>query len=132
MAAEIPLTSTRRNELIDLTSKVEAIVSESGVKNGFCLVYAPHTTAAITINENADPSVKNDILNYLSKLVPENSNFSHSEGNSDAHIKSSFVGCSEVIPIKGGKLALGTWQGVMFAEFDGPRSRKAIVNVVGD
>ncbi len=121
-----------RNQLIDITSQIGNIVRESGVKNGDAIVFCPHTTAAITINENADPSVTHDILLTLSDLIPENQpGYRHSEGNSDAHCKSSLVGCSELILIKDGSLRLGTWQAVYFCEFDGPRNRTVFVQVRG-
>ena len=121
-----------RNQLIDITSQVSSIVRESGVNDGDVIVFCPHTTAAITINENADPSVTHDILLTLSDLIPENrSGYRHSEGNSDAHCKSSLVGCSEQMLIKDGSLHLGTWQAVYFCEFDGPRNRTVFVQIRG-
>ena len=126
---EIPVRTSKRIEFIDIASEVQEAVSESSLKEGFCLVYCPHTTAAITINEGADPSVAEDIIAKLNKLVPASANYSHAEGNSDAHIKSSLLGCSELIPVQNGKLVLGTWQSIYFCEFDGPRQRKAIVSV---
>jgi secondary thiamine-phosphate synthase enzyme len=126
------ISSKSRNQMIDITSQVDSAVSQSGITNGDCIVYCPHTTAAITINENADPSVPHDILLTLSELIPQHqAGYRHSEGNSDAHCKSSLVGCSEQILIKGGRLALGTWQGIFFCEFDGPRSRTFFVQVRG-
>jgi len=121
-----------RNQMIDITSQVRSLVGQSGVTDGDVIVYCPHTTAAITINENADPSVPHDMLLTLGELLPQHrSGYRHSEGNSDSHCKSSLVGCSEQILIKGGSLQLGTWQGIFFCEFDGPRSRKVIVQVRG-
>jgi secondary thiamine-phosphate synthase enzyme len=108
---------------------VQNIVKRSGVKEGVCYVYVPHTTAAVTINENADQSVINDIQNYLNKLVPFDGPYSHAEGNSDAHIKTSLVGCSKIIVVTNGGLLLGTWQGIFFCEFDGPRNRKVHIKV---
>lgn len=126
------ISSKNRNQMIDITSQVDSVVSQSGITNGDAIVYCPHTTAAITINENADPSVPHDILLTLSELIPQHqSGYRHSEGNSDAHCKSSLVGCSEQILIKDGRLKLGTWQGVFFCEFDGPRSRSFSVQVRG-
>jgi len=126
------VSSKQRNQTIDITSKVGAIVSQAGITDGDAIIYCPHTTAAITINENADPSVTHDILLTLSELIPHHRpGYRHSEGNSDAHCKSSILGCSEQVLIKGGKLALGTWQGIFFCEFDGPRSRKVLVQVRG-
>ncbi len=126
---EIKISTDKRTHFIDITSKVEKIVSDSGVKEGACIVYCPHTTAAITINESADPDVVRDIKNILHFLIPREKGYKHSEGNSAAHIKSSIIGCSETIIIKGGKLVLGTWQGIFFCEFDGPRDRKAYVEI---
>jgi secondary thiamine-phosphate synthase enzyme len=125
--------SKQRNQAIDITSKVEAIVSQSGITNGDCIIYCPHTTAAITINENADPSVPHDILLILEQLVPHHDpGYRHSEGNSDAHCKSSLLGCSKQVLVKEGRLAFGTWQGIFFCEFDGPRSRKVFIQVRGE
>jgi len=118
-----------RTELIDITSRVEDAVRKSGVEDGLCCVYVPHTTAGVTINENADPSVRQDILMELNKMVPFDDNYTHSEGNSAAHIKASLVGTSVTVPLQGGRLALGTWQGIYFCEFDGPRSRRVFVTV---
>jgi len=127
------LSSKNRNQMIDVTSKVSSVVSKSGIENGDAIVYCPHTTAAITINENADPSVPHDILLTLFELMPPNRpGYRHYEGNSDAHSKSSMVGCSEQVLVKDGKLALGTWQGIFFCEFDGPRSRRVLVQVRGE
>jgi secondary thiamine-phosphate synthase enzyme len=126
------ISSKNRNQMIDITEEVQSLLTKSGISEGIVTVYCPHTTAAITINENADPSVTHDILLTLSELIPQQRpGYRHSEGNSDAHCKSSFVGCSEQILIKGGKLNLGTWQGIFFCEFDGPRSRTFIVQVRG-
>ena len=124
------MLSKKRVELIDITSHVQNIVKRSGVKEGVCYVYVPHTTAAVTINENADPSVINDIQNYLNKLVPFEGPYSHAEGNSDAHIKTSFLGSSKTIVVTKGDLLLGTWQGIFFCEFDGPRNRKVHIKVI--
>jgi secondary thiamine-phosphate synthase enzyme len=130
---EFSVNSRTRNQMIDITGQVEAVVNQSGIKTGDVTVYCPHTTAAITINENADPDVPHDILITLQGLVPQsNSRYQHSEGNSDAHCKSSIVGCSKQLLIKGGTLLLGTWQGIFFCEFDGPRSRRVTVQVRGE
>jgi len=130
---ELHISSRTRNQMIDITSQVESVVSQSGVKDGEAVIYCPHTTAAITINENADPDVPHDILLTLEKLIPANAaGYRHSEGNSDAHCKSSIIGCSRQVLIKDGGLELGTWQGIFFCEFDGPRSRKAIIQVRGE
>ncbi len=127
------ISTKHRNQMIDITSQVGSLVAQSGITNGDVIVYCPHTTAAITINENADPSVPHDILLTLAELVPHHrSGHRHSEGNSDAHCKSSLIGCSEQILIKDKTLSLGTWQGIFFCEFDGPRSRRAIVQIRGE
>ncbi len=126
------VSTRKRNELVDITSEVASIVQKSKIKDGDVVVYCPHTTAAITINENADPSVVHDILLTLQELIPEHRpGYRHGEGNSDAHVKSSILGCSEQILISKGNLQLGTWQGIYFCEFDGPRSRNVIVQVRG-
>ncbi|MBC7322450.1 MAG: YjbQ family protein [Acetomicrobium sp.] len=117
------LRTKAREELIDISRTAEEDVRSSGIKEGLCVVYVPHTTAAVTINEDADPSVREDILRQLKNLAPRKGEYSHLEGNSDAHIKSSLIGASQVIPIHDGRLMLGTWQGIFFCEFDGPRDR---------
>ena len=133
MVYEISLKTTGRTQFVDITRQVEGVVLQSGVKNGICVIYVPHTTAAVTINENADPTVKKDIKTMLDKLIPWREPFyEHAEGNSAAHIKSSLIGCSETVIIQDGRLLLGTWQGILFCEFDGPRSRKIWVKVVSD
>ncbi|MGB9301070.1 MAG: secondary thiamine-phosphate synthase enzyme YjbQ [Anaerolineae bacterium] len=126
---EIRISTTSRTELLDITSEVQKAVAESRVRDGVCHVYVPHTTAGITINENADPSVRQDILMELNKIVPFQDNYRHLEGNAAAHIKASIVGSSQTILVKAGKLLLGTWQGIFFCEFDGPRSRRVITRV---
>ncbi|MFA5239128.1 MAG: secondary thiamine-phosphate synthase enzyme YjbQ [Phycisphaerae bacterium] len=127
------ISSKSRNQMIDITSQVDAVVSQSGITNGDVIIFCPHTTAAITINENADPSVPHDVLLTFSELMPQHrSGYQHDEGNSDAHCKSSLVGCSEQVLIKDGRLNLGTWQGIFFCEFDGPRSRRVLVQVRGE
>ena len=127
---EIPVKSGKRNELIDVTSQVQEAVAKSCVKEGLCVVYSPHTTAAVIITENADPSVQKDIISKLNKMIPENEDYTHLEGNSDSHIKSAVIGNSRTIIIKGGQLLLGTWEGIMFFEGDGPRSRKIFVKII--
>jgi len=125
------LKTTRRCELVDITGEVEARVSSSGVKSGMVVVYCPHTTAGITLNENADPSVKTDISMKMEKLVEHGDrDYRHSEGNSDSHVKSSLFGASETIIIHEGRLVLGTWQGVCFVEFDGPRTREVYLKII--
>ena len=120
-----------RVEFIDITSQVREIVRESGVGEGVCYVFAPHTTAAITINENADPDVVRDIIYELNKIIPFEDRYAHVEGNSAAHIKSTLVGASELVFIEDGDLLLGTWQAIYLCEFDGPRTRRVFVKVVG-
>ena len=130
---QFSISTKSRCQLIDITNQVSSAVRQSGVANGDAIVYCPHTTAAITINENADPSVPHDILLTLEELIPcSRPGYRHTEGNSDAHCKSSLVGCSEQILISGGSLALGMWQGIFFCEFDGPRSRKVLVQIRGE
>ncbi len=130
---EFHVNTRSRTEMIDVTDRVAAAVRDSGVQSGDVTVFCPHTTAAITINENADPDVVHDVLLSLDEMVPRsNPAFRHSEGNSDAHCKSSLVGCSEQVLIRDGGLVLGTWQAVYFCEFDGPRSRRVIVQVRGE
>jgi secondary thiamine-phosphate synthase enzyme len=131
MVYEISLKTTERTQLIDITRQVEAVVAQSGVEDGLCLIYAPHTTAGVTINENADPTVRKDIKSVLDRLVPWVQPFyEHAEGNSAAHIKSTLVGCSETVIVQAGRLLLGTWQGIFFCEFDGPRTRRVYVKVM--
>jgi secondary thiamine-phosphate synthase enzyme len=127
---KISIKTNRRIELIDITQKVQAIVTKSKVQEGICFIFCPHTTAGLTINENADPSVRSDIINTLNNLIPENAGYSHSEGNADSHVKSSLLGASLNIFVEGSELALGTWQGVYFCEGDGPRSREVWVKIV--
>ena len=126
----LEIQSHTKEEFIDITDKVKNFVASSGVRNGLCFIYIPHTTAAVTINENADPSVKQDIISTLKKIVPDSLSFTHLEGNSPAHIKASLVGPSVSIIIENGELALGTWQGIFFCEFDGWRRRKVYIRVL--
>ena len=121
--------SRTRIEFIDITGEVRKIVSKSGIKNGICYLFVPHTTAGITINEHADPSVVVDIQEHLTTLIPHHSQYKHLEGNADAHIKSTLTGISTVCFIKDGALLLGTWQGIFFCEYDGPRTRKILIKV---
>ena len=127
---EIAVRSGRREEMIDVTTQVRAAVRRTGVDAGVAIIYCPHTTAAVTIQENADPDVRTDLLGHLVRLIPQDAGFRHSEGNADGHIKSSLVGSSQMVPLDGGKLCLGTWQAVFFCEFDGPRDRHLLVKVV--
>lgn len=126
----INVNTSKKVQLVDITGKVSEAVKNSGIASGMCYVYVPHTTAAVTINENADPDVVSDIIMGLEAIVPENLSYEHAEGNSTAHIKSSMVGVSEEIFIEDGRLVLGTWQGIYFCEFDGPRSRKAHMKII--
>lgn len=128
---EIEISSNERNQLIDITSMVQQIVHDSGVEGGRCFVYCPHTTAAITINEGADPAVREDILRALDEIIPDIS-FRHMEGNSDSHIKSSLLGPSEEVPVRNRNLKLGRWQKIFFCEFDGPRSRRVWTKTASD
>src|SRR5687768_15216355 len=121
----------QRSEMIDITSRVAKVVAEKGVKEGFVIIYVPHTTAAVTINENADPDVKADLLKKLEMLVPKQESFyQHDEGNSDSHVKTSLVGNSVLVLVDNGKLVLGQWQGIQFCEFDGPRQRELVIKLV--
>jgi len=126
----LSLKTSKRIDLIDVTDLVETVVRKSKVVDGVCVVFCPHTTAGLTINENADPSVRKDIIDSLNKLVPENAGYSHSEGNADSHIKSSLFGPSLSVIIEQGQLSLGTWQGIYFCESDGPRSREVWVKTI--
>jgi secondary thiamine-phosphate synthase enzyme len=119
-----------QTELVDITAEVGRLVAKSGVRHGLCLVYVPHTTAGVTINENADPSVRTDLLTVLNQLVPWKADYRHLEGNSPAHVKSTLVGASQTIAVENGHLVLGTWQGIFFCEFDGPRTRTVHVRIL--
>ena len=129
MVKTIKVSTKERTSLIDITGEVEKVIRDSGVKDGTCALFVPHTTAGITINENADPSVKADMLKELNKIVPFEDNYSHMEGNAAAHIKSTLVGQTVNVFIEDGALVLGTWQGIFFCEFDGPRQRKVLVKI---
>jgi secondary thiamine-phosphate synthase enzyme len=129
MLSQLEIRTTAHAGLFDITDQVEQVVARSGVREGICYLFVPHTTAAITINENADPTVKADILKELEKVVPWSDHYAHSEGNSAAHIKASLLGFSHFVLIADGRLKLGTWQGIFLAEFDGPRHRKVWVTV---
>ena len=126
MIKELKITTNKQNELIDITDEIELLIKD--IKEGICYVYTPHTTAAITINENADPDVKHDIIKALT--IFNRDDYHHSEGNSQAHVKASLIGSSETLIIENNKLLLGTWQGITFCEFDGPRQRKVFVKVI--
>ncbi len=126
----LSVRTSSRTDLRDITGEVAAAVAAGGVSEGICVVYVPHTTAGVTINENADPAVRSDIAATLERMVPWEGPYRHSEGNSAAHVKATLVGFSAVVPVTGGRLALGTWQGIYFCEFDGPRTRKVHVRVI--
>ena len=130
--AEFSLNTAQQNQMINMSAEVQKAVAASGVKEGVCVVFIPHTTAAVTINENADPDVPHDMNLALSAISPDRKEFRHDEGNSAAHTKTSLVGPSITAIVSGGKLLLGTWQGIWFCEYDGPRSRKVYVRVLGD
>ena len=131
MLESFKVSTRSRSEFIDITRQVQEIITSSGFDNGICLVCIPHTTAGITINENADPDVKSDIVAMLENVIPWRSGYRHSEGNSAAHIKASIMGFSVSLPVENGRLILGTWQCIYFCEFDGPRTRNVIVKLTG-
>jgi secondary thiamine-phosphate synthase enzyme len=128
----LTVQTTARIQMIDITDSLEALLREQGLRDGLCVVFVPHTTAAVTINENADPDVLRDITAAMGKLVPADGSYRHREGNADAHVKASLFGASEMLIVEGGRLVLGTWQSVFFCEFDGPRTRKALVKFMAD
>jgi secondary thiamine-phosphate synthase enzyme len=132
MLKHLEIKSRARTEFINITSEIQELVESSGIRNGICHLFVLHTTAAVTINEGADPAVQRDIAAFLNKLVPSDVYFTHTEGNSDAHIKSSLMGASQTILVEGGKLVLGTWQAVYLCEFDGPRSRRVAIKITQD
>ena len=127
----IEIRTKSRQEFVDLTAEVGRLVAASGVKDGICVVAVPHTTAGVTVNENADPDVRADMDMALRRIVPDALPYAHGEGNSPAHVKASLVGSSTSLVVEGGKIRLGTWQGIFFCEFDGPRTRRAWVQVLG-
>ncbi len=127
---QISVKTNSRTQMIDITSKVREVIRESGIKNGLVHVFSLHTTAAITINENADPAVELDILKTINKVIPWDDHFKHMEGNSAAHIKVSLFGPSETIPLENGSMVLGTWQSIFFCEFDGPRNRRVNIQII--
>ena len=128
----LTIGTTARCEMIDITERVVAAIRETGIKNGICHLFVPHTTAAVTINENADPDVRRDILATLDRIVPLTDHYRHAEGNAAAHVKASLFGASQTIFIKEGRPVLGTWQSIFFCEFDGPRTRKILVRPIAD
>lgn len=129
MIRKLTIPTGNQTEFVDITSEVQAVVSQSGIEEGICHIFVPHTTAGITINEGADPSVKRDILSQLNKVIPFQDNYQHREGNSPAHIKASLIGSYQTVFIEEGRLVLGTWQSIYFCEFDGPRQRQIIVKI---
>lgn len=130
MITTLSIHTTARVAMIDVTARVEQAVRASGVTFGICQVFVPHTTAGVTLNENADPAVQRDILAALDRLIPAHGDYQHGEGNSPAHLKASLMGASLTVPIQDGRLLLGRWQGIAFCEFDGPRQRTLVVNIV--
>lgn len=129
-AQSFDVRTTAREQVVDVTASVGEIVTRSGVRDGIAWVFVPHTTAGVTLQENADPTVKSDTLRLLARLIPQDGGFEHGEGNADAHIKASLVGAAQAVLVEGGRLRLGTWQGVWFCEFDGPRTRHVLVKVM--
>lgn len=132
MVQIISIKTSKQIEFVEITSLVQETVVKTGVKEGICVIFVPHTTAGITINENADPSVIHDVIMELNKIVPHKDQYLHREGNSPAHIKSSLIGCTLNVIVESGRLSLGTWQGIFFCEFDGPRNRKLHIKVIPD
>jgi len=132
MSKIMAIQTNKHTEFLEITSQINSLVAESDVRDGTCLLFVPHTTAGITINENADPDVKNDMLRAMDKLVPMADDYRHAEGNSAAHIKASLLGSSMQLIVQNGRLLLGTWQGIYFCEFDGPRQRKLVVKIQAD
>ena len=126
----ITVKTSARQQMIDVTRELSHIIDKEGIQDGYAILFVPHTTAAITINENADPDVKKDMLFGLSSISPDNPSYRHYEGNSDAHIKSSMIGVDQTVLIEDGSLVLGTWQGIYFCEFDGPRTRRLHIKLV--
>jgi len=131
MLHTLTVATRARETLVDITSEVQAAVAQAGVREGLVVVMSPHTTAGITVNENADPDVPRDMLHWLKTRIPQHGEFRHAEGNSDAHLKTSLFGVSQVLPVHEGKVLLGTWQAIFLAEFDGPRTRRVHVQVLG-
>ncbi len=129
MIRELPVKTSSREEFKDITREVAKAVEISNIKDGVCYIYVPHTTAGVTVNENADPSVTKDILRKLKEIVPREDSYEHSEGNSDSHIKASMMGFCQTVLVENGKLVLGNWQGIYFCEFDGPRERRVIIKI---
>lgn len=131
MTIAVPVSTSAGDTMNDITGSVAAAVADSGIQEGLCLVSSPHTTAGITINENADPDVTKDMMMELGKIVPLNDSYRHMEGNSAAHLKATLTGLSVTLPISDGRLVLGTWQGVFFCDYDGPRQRRVLITILG-
>ena len=129
---EIPVRTSSHTQMLDITRQVQQAVTESGVSDGICIIFVPHTTAVVTINENADPDVQTDFMKEINKIVPWEDGYLHMEGNAAAHLKASMMGFSETVIIKDGRLVLGTWQGIYFLEYDGARNRKVIIKIMND
>ena len=127
---QFTVRTSAHTQMLDITAQVRKAIADSGVQNGLCVVYIPHTTAAVTVNENADPDVQTDFMKEINKIVPWEDGYYHAEGNSAAHLKASMMGFSETLIVDGGKPILGTWQGIYFLEYDGPRTRKVYVKVM--
>ena len=132
MRQQIEVPTRSHDELVDITDQVQKVVSQSGIKTGLCHVFVPHTTAGLTLNENWDPAVRRDMLMALGKMVPWDDDYQHGEGNSAAHVKASLMGFSHTLLVEDGRLAMGSWQGIYLAEFDGPRRRRVLVDVLGE
>jgi secondary thiamine-phosphate synthase enzyme len=132
MVHQIEVRTRSHDELVDITDRIQGLVSQSGLKAGLCHLFVPHTTAGLTLNENWDPAVRHDLLTALDKLVPWDDDYQHGEGNSAAHVKASLVGFAHTLLVKNGRLVLGSWQGIYLAEFDGPRRRRVLVTIVGE
>ena len=127
---QLTIKTSSRTEMIDITARVQDALTKAAFQDGLCMVYVPHTTAAVTINESADPSVRQDIMMVLNRIVPWEAGYRHMEGNSPAHIKASLFGASELVAVETGRMLLGTWQGLFFCEFDGPRTRRLHINLI--
>jgi secondary thiamine-phosphate synthase enzyme len=132
MVHQIEVRTRSHDELVDITDRIQGLVSQSGLKAGLCHLFVPHTTAGLTLNENWDPAVRHDLLTALDKLVPWDDDYQHGEGNSAAHVKASLVGFAHTLLVENGRLVLGSWQGIYLAEFDGPRRRRVLVTIVGE
>ncbi len=132
MRQQIEVRTRSHDELVDITDQVQKVVSQSGIKTGLCHVFVPHTTAGLTLNENWDPAVRRDMLMALGKMVPWDDDYQHGEGNSAAHVKASLMGFSHTLLVEDGRLTVGSWQGIYLAEFDGPRRRRVLVDVLGE